>query len=135
MTTQAVYADVMGDLRTWLRAHDYLDSVDGRVFFRIPVSPTYPLVRLYRAGGGNQPGEVPLEDVQVGIDIWADDYATVTAVGNAVKAALHQMLPDTALGAGTVGLNADVIGDIDAPDPDTGKPRKVLTAVLTVRAA
>lgn len=144
MTVQTIYADVMGDLRTWLREHPYLTALtnsdngsllNGRVFFRIPDATTYPLIRIYRAGGANQDGEAPLEDVQVGIDVWGGSYADVTSIANAVKAALHLMNPGTAIGSGTVGLNADVIGEIDSPDPDTGNARKVLTAVLTVHAA
>jgi hypothetical protein len=144
MTVQTIYADVMGDLRSWLRTHPYLTALqDGtghsllnaRVFFRIPDGPTFPLVRIYRAGGANQDGQVPLEDVQAGIDVWGGSYTDVVAIANAIKAALHLMNPGTRLGSGTVGLNADVIGEIDAPDPDTGNARKVLTALLTVRAA
>lgn len=135
MTTTSLYADVMGDLRSWLRAHANLASISGRVFFRIPDDPTFPLIRIYRAGGGNQPGEVPIEDVYVGIDVWGGSYDEVTTLANGVKAALHLMLPDTLLGSTTVGLNADVTGEIDTPDPDTGRPRKTLTALLTVRAA
>lgn len=127
-----LYADSMGGVRAWLKAHPYLASINGRVFFRIPVDPVYPLFRIARVGGGPQAGEAPVEDVMVGIDLWGGSYSEISALAAAVKSACHLLSPGTVMGT-CVGLNADVIGDIDAPDPDTGKPRKVLTVLFTVR--
>ena len=133
-TTHGLYGDVMGDLRGWLRLHPYLSSLSGRVFFRIPERPTVPLLRIHRSGGGNQPGEAPIEDVQVGIDVWGGTYAEIVTLTNDIKSALHLMPSGTHLGTSTVCLNADVIGEVDSPDPDTGSPRKIITALLTVRS-
>lgn len=133
-TTHGMYGDVLGDFRGWLRQHPYLTSLSGRVFFRIPESPTYPLLRIYRAGGGNQPGDAPIEDVQVGIDIWGGSYGDITTVANGLKAAMHSMPSGTKMGQSTVCLNGEVIGEVDSPDPDTGNPRKVLTVLLTTRS-
>lgn len=133
------FSDVLGDLRTWLRGNaNVAAQVAGRVFFRIPDGPvTYPLIRLYMAGGGVQSGEAPVRDVRVGIDIWgagAGGYAAVTATANAVAAELHTMAPGTRVGS-TIFLNADVDADVDAPDPATGQPRKMLGALVTSIAA
>lgn len=143
MTVQAIYADTMRDVRAWLRTHPYLTALtatDGtsllnaRVFFRIPNAPSYPLVRIYEINTVNQDGDAPIVDTMIGIDVWGGDYQQVADITLALRAAFHLMAPDAPIGATTIGLNADVIGSVDSPDPDTGRPRKVLTALLTSRA-
>lgn len=137
-----LYPDVMIDVRDWLRAHPYLTALqttsgqsllNRRVFLRIPKSVTYPLIRVYDAGTVNQTGEAPLEDAQIGLDIWGADHQNVADISRALKAAWHLMPPGTMIGATTVGLDADVIGSVDSPDPDTGNPRKIMTVALTCR--
>lgn len=130
-----VYPDTLGDVRTWLRAHQWVQPlVGGRVFFRLPDSPTFPCVRIYDAGTTQQPGEVPIVDTQVGIDVWGGAYADVVAITRAIAAACHMLAAGTLIGSTTVVLNADPGTVVDSPDPDTGQPRKVLTATFTVRA-
>lgn len=141
--TLGLYPDLMGDARTWLRIHPYLTALKAddnvtsllaaRVFFRIPDVATFPLIQLYDAGTINQPGEAPVVDGQLGLTVWGGTYKQVSDITNAVKAAFHLMPPGTRMGATTVGLNADVTGSVDSPDPDTGAPRKVLTVALTAR--
>jgi hypothetical protein len=133
MTEQAVYPDIMGDVRSWLRVHPYLVDIQGaRVFFSIPEGATYPLTQLSMLDDSKQPGEVPLVDAMIGLTLWGA-YGDITNLANGIKAAFDTMPPGTAIGSGTIGLNADVIGSTDGPDPETGTPRKVLTVVLTAR--
>lgn len=128
--------DYMGDLRTWLRTHPYLTSLAARVFFHIPTSPAFPLVRLSDAGTTRQPGEAPIYDVALGVEIWGGkpaDYAAVVNTERAVIAAFEYLAAGTLIGA-TVVNNVEIGTGLDSPDPDTGAPRKVLTPTLTVRA-
>lgn len=129
------YPDLLGDLRSWLRTHTWLQPlVAGRVFFRIPKGPTFPLIRIYDAGTTRLPGEIPLISGQVGIDIWGGTYQQVKDITNAVAAALDYLPTGSVIGAATVLLNVDVGTAVDSPDPDTGDPRKVLTPTVTARA-
>lgn len=138
-TPHGLYPDTLGDVRTWLRQHPFLTALSGRVFFRIPDAAAFPLVRIYDAGTVNQAGEAPIIDAQIGVDVWGAlktsgaTYADITAIANNVRAAFHLMHSGTVLGVTTVGLNADVTGSLDNPDPDTGAPRKTLTVLLTCR--
>ena len=130
-----VYPDVLGDVRTWLRAHPWVQpSVAGRVFFRLPDNPTFPCVRIYDAGTTQQAGETPIIDAQIGVDVWGGTYQQATAITNAIAAACHMLSPGSLIGTSTVVLNADPGTAIDSPDPDTGQARKVLTVTFTARA-
>ena len=133
--SHGIYPDVLGDVRTWLRAHPWVQPlVSGRVFFRLPDNPTFPCVRIYDAGTTQQPGEAPIVDAQVGIDVWGGTYQQVKDITNAIAAACHTLSPGSKIGTTTVVNNADPGTSIDSPDPDTGQPRKVLTATFTARA-
>lgn len=134
MTVQALYSDVAGDVRSWLRTHPYLaDLQAARVFFRIPDVATFPLTQMSVLDDTNEDSEAPIVNALVGLVVWGGTYQQVTDISNGIKAACHEMQPDTLIGAGTVGLNAEVIGATDSPDPDTGSPRKVITVSLTAR--
>lgn len=136
-----VFPDAMAGLRTWLRTHPDLTGLHGgRVFFRVPDGPVYPLVRIYRAGGAVQPGDAPLLDIRVAVEVWGGalgDYPAVSALATAIESACHRMPAGLLLDpAGTtVGLNAQVSTWADVPDPDTGWPRRVGDLVLTCRTA
>lgn len=134
MTVQTLYPDVAGDFRSWLRTHEYLTDLQGaRVFFRIPDTPAYPLTQLSMLNDPNQDGDMPIVNALIGLTVWGGSYAEVTDIANGIKAACHQMNPDTVIGATTIGLNAEVIGSVDSPDPDDGRPRKVMTVSLDAR--
>ena len=60
------------------------------------------------------------------------DYYAVTQAKRIVESALHTLAGP--IGAGTYVYNAQVDTVTDLPDPDTGAPRKVISAVLTVRS-
>lgn len=140
LDTIGVYPDLLGDVRTWLRAHPFLTAVTGRVFFRIPDTAVFPLIRIYDAGTTKQPGEVPIVNSLVGVDVWGAvkvagaTYADVDTITRAVAAAFDLLPAGTLIGTGTVILNSESGTTVDSPDPDTGAPRKVLTAALMARA-
>lgn len=131
---QALYSDVAGDVRAWLRAHPYLTPIqDGRVFFRVPDVATFPLTQMSMLNDTNQDGDAPIVDAMISLIVWGGSYDDVCAIANGIKAACHEMQCDTPIGTGTIGLNAEVIGSVDSPDPDTGSPRKAITVSLTAR--
>ena len=140
--TLGVYPDVLGDVRTWLRAHPWMPAtVNGRVFFRIPDAPTFPLIRVYDAGTTQTLGEVaPLVTAQIGVDVWGAigvanaTYGDVKTIAHAVAAAFHFLQPGTLLGTTTVALDGEAGTFFDNPDPDTGAPRKTGTCTLYARA-
>ena len=139
-----LFPDVMGDLRTWVRSVT-TDLLDGRVFFKFPRSMAYPALRMYEAGGGPDGGEAPVENLRVAFDIWgAPDrspggtpgtYADVVAVVRRLKTQLHTLSGPIGATGGTFVLNADVTSVVTGEDPDAGSPRRIVTALLTVRSA
>lgn len=143
--TTTTYPDVLGDLRTWCRALPGLSSISGRVFFHIPTTtPTFPLVRLYLVGGGPDGNEAPVENIRVAFEIWGrplrgggatgpGTYGDITALMLAIKAGLHDLVGP--IGTTTVVLNAEATNVLQSPDPDTGAPRFIVDALLTVHAA
>lgn len=138
-TVDVVVPDVLGDLRTYLRALPDLASLTAaRVFFDPPAKATYPLIRLTEAGWSFQPGETPVGTQRVMIEIIggpavggvASDYYKVSAAKAIVVSAIWALTGP--IGTTTRVLDGDVDTVSDLPDPDDGGPRKVISAVLTV---
>lgn len=136
--------DFMPDLKAWLKAHPLLAPLHGgRVFFRIPDFPvTYPLMRLYRSGGGAENrGDTPVLYLpRVGLEVWGNArsmYDQVRALEIAVETALNEAGPQLLNPpSGTTYLaSATVNAVVDSPDPDEGWPRFTLDAQLVVRSA
>ncbi|MCU1494873.1 MAG: hypothetical protein JWO62_2637 [Acidimicrobiaceae bacterium] len=132
-----VFPDAMADLRSFLRAHPLLAGLSGpRVFFRIPTpAPTVaPFIRLYQAGGGPLASETPTDQLRVAHEVWGLQFSDYTLVRQTVQAlkTLYQQGSDVLMGAGTVLQDARVTSSVDAPDSDSGWPRLVVDALLTV---
>lgn len=94
-------------------------------------------VTLYTAGGTD--GGTVHDRPFVRFNVWAESATTAEAAAYALKALMERTKPGTALGLAaapsTVRLTgADVPSPIWAPDPDTNRPRFVVTATLTVQA-
>lgn len=127
----------MLDLRTWLRSHPLLAAPLSaqRVWFRVPTNPSgSPFIRIYRAGGGPQPSEAPIQDIRIAHEVWAlldEDYTLVLQTIQALES-IYQQASNLRMGTGTVLLNAEVTGVVDSPDPDSGWPRIVLDVLATV---
>ena len=129
------YPDLLGDFRTWLRAHAYLTPlVAGRVFFRIPKVPVFPLIRLHDAGTTRQPGETPTVEALLGVEVWGGTFEQVKDITAATVAAFEYLAAGTVVGAATVVLNVEIGTAVDSPDPDTGDARKILTPTILARA-
>lgn len=94
-------------------------------------------VTLYTAGGldGGTVHDRPFAR----FNVWDVSAATAEAAAYALRALLEHAPPGTALGLAASPssvrlVGADTAPPIWAPDPDTGTPRFVVTATLTVQA-
>lgn len=135
--TTAVFADVEGAVRTWLRTVPVVTAlVSTRVWFAVPEdSPTYPLVALSRVGGSPQGPETPVDDARLQFDCFGRTKAEAAAVAYAVCGAVHTLRAGTALDSTAVALSGQVVlGPLFSPDPDDNSPRYIVDAVITIRA-
>lgn len=134
-------ADVEGAVRDHLRAQN-ISNLGTRVFFGVPDgSPTYPLATVQRVGGGDDPGEAPIDQALLQVDVWGrldpaghTDKAQARAVADDVRAAFHAIRGATALTATVTAYGAAVEADLWAPDP-AGRGRYSITVLVTARAA
>jgi hypothetical protein len=112
----------------------------GRVYFRIPANnSTWPVIVLYRIGGGKVGGEVQEINARYQIDILSGKVDAANEVAVRQLALLLESTIDNLSGpiqqGGTVFLNGIVTSHVSKPDRDTGRPGRVLDAVLTLRSA
>lgn len=134
-----IFSDALLDIRAWLRADPDMRAFhSGRVFYRIPDNPSgYPLLRLYRVGGGTSAtSEVPEQTIRIGLEVWGavnSDYSKVRQLVTAIESSFHQA--SNLVVGGTLIQNASIQGSIDSPDPDTGCPRFIITGLVNLRAA
>ena len=134
-------ADVEGAVRDHLRSLN-IDDLGTRVFFGVPDGdPTYPLATIQRVGGGDDPGEAPIDLALLQVDVWGrldaaghTDKAQARAVADDVRAALQAIRGATALTAAVTAYGAAVESDLWAPDP-AGRGRYSITVLVTARAA
>lgn len=135
------WPDVEGLVRDHLRADaDVTALVGQRVFFGIPkrsTDTTWPLVTVQRFGGGQAPGDAPVDVALVQIDCWgqigADGNgrkAACTALVNAVRSSLDSMGID----ATATLKGATVESVLWLPEVDNDRPRYSVTAVVTAIA-
>lgn len=131
--------DIDEDLKNLLINQPNLAPLHGgRVYFRIPGNPKYPLMRLYRAGGGKV-GQGPQEMVvRYAIEVLGGTVTGASFLGvrqlTAIAESFFDNLENVVQG-GTLFQNAVVSTVVDKPDPDTGRPGRVLDAVITLRSA
>lgn len=133
------WPDVEGALRYFLRAHPATHALVGnRVFFAVPRhtnANSWPLITVARVGGARDPSEVPLDRPFIELQVWGELDGNgnakkdgATAVVNALRSALDDIGNGTALGSEVAGYGVQEAGVAWAPDPDTGRPRYVVTA-------
>lgn len=130
-------ADIEGAVRDALRADPGVTALVGqRVHFGVPSTPQWPLVTIARVGGGDDPGEAPLDQPLVQIDCWGAERnkTQARAVADAVRAWARTVRRATALNGSVTAYGVNVESDIWAPD-DTDRPRYAITASVTARAA
>ena len=129
--------DVEGGVRDALRADTAVDAlVDGRVFFGVPENATWPLVTVQRVGGGDDPGEAPIDLALVQIDCWGAmrNKSQAWAVAAAVRSWAQSVRRATALTEEVVAYGVTVQSVLWAPDP-ADRPRYVITAAVMARSA
>lgn len=132
-----VLPDVEGAVRDALRADDDVTAlVDERVFFGVPSNPTWPLITVQRVGGGDDPGEAPIDLALVQIDCWGAERnkAQAWAVAAAVRAWAQSVRRATALTEEVTAYAVTVESVLWAPDP-TDRPRYSITALVMARSA
>lgn len=129
--------DIEGAVRDHLRADTGVSAlVAQRVYFGVPSSPTWPLITVQRIGGGDDPGEAPIDLPLVQIDCWGAErnLTQARAVADAVRAWASAIRRATALNTEVVAYGVEVVGDVRSPDA-TDRPRYVLTTSVMARAA
>lgn len=138
------YPDSEGITRDALKADTDVTAIAGnRVFFGIPkraVEATYPMVVVFRVGGGQAPGDAPLDDALVQIDCWGSLdaqgnglKAQCTALVNAVRSSLEAMGTEKRIAGVELGVNVESV--LWLPDPDNARPRYSITAEVAAIAA
>lgn len=138
--------DFLPDIRTWLRSLDLAGLMGSRWFFAYPddFNGPWPAGRVYRAGGGVQAGDTPLQDVRVAAEIrgrpkgaaagTVGTFADVSLATAHLESALFE-IQDQPIGAETVVAGVYGVNVVPSPDPDDGAPRNIVNAVWTIRAA
>lgn len=128
-------ADIEGGVRTHLRATAGITALVGqRVYFGVPDDPTYPLITVQRIGGGDDPGDAPLDLPLLQIDVWGAgrNKAQARAVADAVRVWARSIRRATDLDGTTTAYGVTVESDIWAPDP-SDRPRYTITCSLLSR--
>lgn len=129
------WPDPEGAVRDWLRTRPSVQAIAAqRVFFGVPkVDPVWPLVSVFRIGGGNALGDAPVDEPILQIDCWGELYpngngnkAQALALANAVRGELADLDNDTLIATG-VRAAIEAVEMTFAPDPDNDRPRYVLT--------
>jgi hypothetical protein len=129
--------DIEGAVRDALRANAGVSALVGqRVHFGVPTNATWPLITVQRVGGGDDPGEAPLDLPLVQIDCWGAERnkSQARAVADAVRAWARTVRRATALNTEVKAYGVAVESDLWAPDP-TDRPRYAITASVTARSA
>jgi hypothetical protein len=129
--------DVEGAVRDALRDDTGVTALVGqRVHFGIPSNPTWPLITVRRAGGGDDQGEAPIDLPLVQIDCWGAERnkTQARAVADAVREWARSVRRATDLNTEVTAYGVTVESDLWAPDP-SDRPRYAITAQVMARAA
>lgn len=130
--------DVDEDWKSFLIGQPNLAPLHGgRVYFRIQPSPIYPLLRIYRAGGGKLPGEPSILNIRFAVEVLANQinaaaYAAVRQITGVLESVVNNL--DNVVSGGTLFQNGIVTSVADKPDPDNGWPGKVADCLITCRS-
>lgn len=136
MTTET-YPNVEEALRTFLRANAGLTALVGnRVFYDIPSDTAYPLIVISRIGGGDDESEACIDQAVMRFAVWGNHNArsATNAVVAALRSALRSIRGSTLIATGVRAYGATVDSVIFAPDPETNRPRFIVTARVTAIA-
>lgn len=137
-----VVPDYMKDVRAFLRVQPNLLALHGgRVYFRAPEPNRtgFPYVRIYLIN------EVPMDlyspdlQVRIGLHVWGNVDSMATAVRvlmNAISSVIWNL--DNGLlipGGQTYVYSAQMVSNMDLPDPASGWPRRTASSMWFLRMA
>lgn len=127
-------ADVEGALRTWLRTQTDLTAlVSQRIFLGIPKDTVlYPFVTLSRVGGGDDGSDNPMDLPVVSFQVWASNRTSAELTTRTLRGVLRELrstLIDTGVRCSHIATQS-----FFQPDPESNKPRYIVSAQLAVIA-
>ncbi len=130
------WPDVEGGMLTYLKSKLTLPK---GVYLGIPVgagkSPNmFPLVTIQRVGGGDDPSEAPIDRALMQFNVWGTSDRDKARCWNCVaelRGVLSEITGATSLDANVVAFGASVNNIVYAPDGVDGRPRYVVTALVT----
>lgn len=139
MPVPETVVDVEGALKAWFRAQAPVSAVVGnRVFLAMPKGgpSAWPAVTLFRVGGGLDDVDYPSDSARVQIDCWADlrQKGVAMTVGQAIVRSLRAMVCGTLLVPGVRAMGAHSITMMYLPDPQDGRPRYIVQAVVQAQS-
>lgn len=141
MTDTSVFVDAEGAVKAWLRAHDDLDAVDGRVFLgRNDRSDALPQIVVQVIGGAPDVGDSPIAYPRVQIDAWAANRRSAQTLADLVGNACWRLAGGTTpMGDTAVALGARVLTVprflTSQDDEKAGRYRYTLDVEFALRAA
>lgn len=137
---EAPMLDVEHAVRAWLRdLPELAPTLERRVFFGMPKSPSWPLVIVSRIGGTVDTSDAPIDVPALSFACWGPDgnqsRAIAKDVAYGLRAALLGLVHGSPVGAGFASGPAVIdLGPLWLPDRDTGRARYMLDATLHLHA-
>lgn len=130
--------DSVTDLRDVIRGMN-ISGLTTNVFGRFPdTGLTFPAARVYRTGGGPQPGtEAVIDDGRLTVEVVAGDAKGRNAADQIARVLLTrlQTLPAGTVQGGTKFLDCSVIAYLPVPEPDSTQIRHLIEVAVTCVAA
>lgn len=121
-------------LVAWAKANSAINPlVSGRVATKLPVEPTLPFLRLFRAGGAPDQSEAPIDQVLIQFDCYGSAEADADLLERTLVEELENL--NTVHGSNGHGFlyGARVLASRRAPEPDTSWARRTVDATVTIR--
>lgn len=132
------FPDVEGAIKDFLKADAGIVSIfSTRVFLGMPrKTGTFPAVGITRVGGGQGPGDSPLDMAIIQFDVYGETadkgggrQATTTAA-LAVRKALSSIRGKTRLNESVVAYDVRIASSFFSAMPGDDRPRYIVTAVV-----
>lgn len=137
--TTIVLPDTAKMVRDWLRSISAVTTLvsSSRIDIAASADTANPSIIVRRVGGGDDDGEAPIDQALVQIDIVSGSTpsrAAVLAIVGVVRGEIKALRTAT---VGNLGVlyGGSVDSDVWLPDPSNDRPRQILTAAFTARAA
>ena len=142
LTVDDALVDIEGGLRDWYRTLPSVTALAGQRIFTNGFRPStaMPAAVILRVGGGDDPGEAPIDQPLVQLDIRGAEKADAWELTRVLVAELRSIRRRTVLRAATgdtpavIAHGAVIESVIWLPDP-SDQPRYVVTAAVTASAA